>query len=428
MVLAMPVLHPSLSGHVLLRPGFELDRPALARLVDLRIGSVWIHYPELESVIRYSSPEVVYAHQDLTATMGRALDKLRDLRDHKHAELDFQPYMNAIRSVIAKLIMAPDAAVLVHDLVNTGSPLAMHSGNVCFLSLLLGLKLEHYLVEQRRKVAPQHARNVENLGLGALLHDIGMARIRPEVVERWIKTGDETDPAYQAHVRIGYDLVRDKLEATASAGVLQHHQRYDGRGFPKLRQTAGAPIALAGEQIHIFARIITVADLYDQLRNPPIGRGREDARQPVVRVLSTLLKAARERTIDPIVFKALLQVVPAFAPGTIVRLSDGRMAVVLEFDPLNPCRPLVRHLLHMGFEVASDEQYLGEIIDLTTKLQLSVIESEGQDVTGDLFEANYDAEFDLRVLKLPKPPAPAKVTKKTAVERAPIAKSNKRAA
>ena len=52
-----------------------------------------------------------------------------------------------------------------------------------------------------------------------------------------------------------------------------------------------------------------------------------------------MLDLVRARKLDPVVFKALLNVVPAFAPGTFVTLSDGRSCVAVGFDPTSPCRP-----------------------------------------------------------------------------------------
>lgn len=403
MELAMPVYHPTLPGHVLLRPGFMLDGPAIDRLTELHLCEIWIKYPALESVVRYIDPAVMGEHAAIASLMGRTLDRVRE---PLHANLDFKCYALAVRQFVDKLTTSRDAALLVNDLVSSESPLAMHSGNTCFLSLLMGLKLESYLVAERPRIAPAQARSVENLGLGALLHDIGVLRLDPVTLERFRQSGDEGDPAYQRHARLGYEIVQGKVEPTAAATVLQHHQRFDGRGYPRLRLTPQGPRGLAGSEIHVFARIVAVADWFDRLRNPNYlvaVRPGEERRPPMVRVLARMLKAARARTIDPIVFKALLHVVPAFAPGTIVRLTDGRAAVVLSFDALQPCRPTVQALKRTDGDLRDDD-VLGEVVDLQRRRDLRVLEAEGTDVRADFFESRGDTEFDLRVIQIP--PAP----------------------
>lgn len=400
MELAMPIFHPTLPGHVLLRPGFVMDPPALKRLTELKVGQIWIRYPALAEVMRFVNPEVSLEQANLTSMVGRTMEKLSD---PKYAELDFKVFAEAVRSMLGKLAEANSSTLLVSDLVAAESPLAMHSGAVCFLSLLMGLKLGEYIVEQRPKVHPTSARNVQNLAVAAMLHDVGMLRITDEARERWTETGDESDPAYQRHVQLGYDLIRGKVEPTAAATVLHHHQAYDGSGFPKSRLEMGKRSGLAGEQIHVFARILSIADWYDTLRNPPIGCYAPERRVPAVRVLRTMLSMARRRLIDPIAFKGLLSVVPAYLPGTTVKLTTGQWAAVTDFDPLRPCRPVVRPFRKLPGSGGLDEDDLGPPLDLVEHQEIQVAIAEDQGVLADNFEAGDPTEFDLRVLRLPKP-------------------------
>lgn len=455
MTIGMPVFHPQISGHVLLRPGFVLDGPALTRLAELGVFQVWIKFPPLAEVMRFVSPEIAYEHAALTSLIGRALDRVRE--PHA-AELDFPVYADAVRCLVDKLLQDEDAALLISDVCAPESTLALHSSNVCFLSLLMGLKLESYLIEQRPTMIPRRARAVENLGVGALLSDIGVLRLDREVVDRFYATQDDTDEAWRRHVHLGYDLVRGKIEATASVCVLHHHQRYDASGYPHCpasvdpgvvtppwarrrarsakpskggknapghavdagRRAGSEPSARAGsspsEQMaqaahgrrgdatHVFARIVGVADTFDRLRNPPgegLRRGREPARVPMVRALRRVVGMSRAGQLDPTVVRALLHVAPAFAPGTIVRLNNGQQAVVTGFDPLDPCRPSVRHIRYVNAAMELDEQYMGEVYDLRRRTDLWVCEAEGLDISADLFGAEHPGEFDLRAVRTP---------------------------
>lgn len=400
MTLALPIFHPTLPGHVLLRPGFVLDDTALRRLLELRVKQLWIRYPALDQVMKYVSPDVVLQQHQVATLVGRTLERVRD---GQFAELDFKVYADSVRQMVSKLAEAEAAALLISDVVAGETPLALHSGAVCFVSLLMGLKLEAYLIDQRPKVSPAAARNVENLGVGALLHDLGMQRVPPDALERWRTTLDWTDPRIEAHVGIGYEMVKGRIEPTAAAAILQHHQRYDGRGFPACKESEeGEIVPLRGTQIHVFARVLAVADTYDYLRNPPAGLWQEHHRVPVVRVLRTMLAMARARIIDPVAFKALLWVVPAYSPGTIVRLSNGRQGVVLTFDPFHPCKPMVRHVRYVGTTNTLDEDYLGETYNLREQHDLSIVEAEGHDVSEDQFAYTDPDEFDVRVIRPPR--------------------------
>ncbi|MFN0011108.1 MAG: HD-GYP domain-containing protein [Phycisphaerales bacterium] len=414
MALALAVDHPEHPGHVLLRPGFVLDRPSIERLDDLGVPLVWIAYPGLESVLKYINPAVISQHAALAATLGEALDPVAR---RAGADLAFKDYARAIRGLIQKLSEQPASQVLVRDIVGRNAPLVAHSSNVCFLSLLLGLKLDGYFIQQRARLSPNSARNVENLGIGALLHDCGVLDLPRAVIDRYTQTGDEADPAWQEHVRLGYERVHGSVDATASSAVLQHHQRFDGRGYPEVARpgTPSSARPLAGAEIHVFARVIAVADLYDRFRarvsspetcvgpaDEEMRGARTGTRWPVVRVLKRLLLESRRRGIDPIVFKALLHVVPAFCPGTIVQLNTGITCVVSQHHPLRPCRPCVRPVFRtVGVGGRADEQ-VGPEIDLRLRRDLWVAWAEGQSVATDLFEAGEPTEFDLRVLQPPR--------------------------
>src|SRR5205085_7131265 len=123
---------------------------------------------------------------------------------------------------------------------------------------------------------------------------------------------------------------------------------------------------------------------------------------PTVRALRKTLELVRAGKLDAIVFKALLAVVPAFAPGSLVTLSDGRRCVVTGWDGARPCSPTVCPLPvcpdgTIACPVALDTggptdasgakllPALGEAIDLRDRDDLRVVRIDGHDVSRDLF-------------------------------------------
>src|SRR6185295_8212451 len=104
------------------------------------------------------------------------------------------------------------ASVFVTELVGGDRPFVRHAGNVCVLSILMGLKLEFYLIRERVKLSPSAARDISGLGVGAMFHDIGMTRLDAQTLARWNETQDETDPVWQQHASIGFDLVKKDID------------------------------------------------------------------------------------------------------------------------------------------------------------------------------------------------------------------------
>ncbi|MCH5269077.1 MAG: HD-GYP domain-containing protein [Lachnospiraceae bacterium] len=90
-----------------------------------------------------------------------------------------------------------------------------------------------------------------------LLHDIGKLQINPEIITKPGKLTDEEYKQIKNHTLYGYEILKDKnLDERVKLAALQHHERYDGKGYPQ---------KLSGSQIDFFATIVAVADVYDAM-------------------------------------------------------------------------------------------------------------------------------------------------------------------
>lgn len=396
MVLALPVLHPDKPDHLLLKPGVRLDADMIAKLREMKVPRLWIGYPPTNFLLRSASPAIIAEHGRLASRLGEAFDAVTS---NCHADFDFHVFAESVRSLIQRLLDDPHAAVFMEGLLETRQPLLTHSANVCMISLLMGLKLDGYLIAERRAISARRAQNIENLGVGALLHDLGMLTIDPAAASRWYATFDESDIAWRRHTIAGFEMVRGKIAATAAAVLLHHHQRQDGSGFPRRQRAWTPPRALSGPEIHVFARIVAVADVFDRVRQKAEATGPDAAGErrpvPAVRALGQVVADTRAGRLDSTVLKALLSVVPAYPPGAIVDLNDGRTCVVTGWNPALPCSPTVRPLLPA--DPRTGEHPLGAEVDLARNAALLIRSIEGECVTDDNFHPLHRGEFDLRL-------------------------------
>lgn len=381
----MPITHPTRPDVVLLRPGYVIDTHTIDRLAELRLREVWIRYPGLDFIAEHVCPSVVQAGRGVTAAIGQTFE---EVLGSGHAKLQYFVYRRAIQDLLDELIEHPRAGAFIVELA-AGSPEILRSaGHGCFMSLLMGMKLETYLMLSRSRLDGYSARDVTSLGIGALLRDIGMLRMPEEARDRWFRSRDESDPGWREHVRMGYDAVRGEVEPAAAAAVLHHHQKFDGTGFPHRTTLAGEDRSVSGQEIHVFARVIAAADCFDRLRYTPSGR------TPMVRVLRRMLDGPESTWIDPLVFRGLLHVTPPYPPGSLVKLNNGLHCAVTSWDPLDPCRPDLAVLEHDPLNRARFLEPV-EMLRLRDEASLEIVEAEGEHVAGDNFAPSRPGDFDI---------------------------------
>lgn len=121
----------------------------------------------------------------------------------------------------------------------------MHSINVSRLATMFALYLGMTIQE------------VQKIGLGSYLHDIGKIKIPKEILFKKGKLEIEEYKEIQKHPLIGYEIATDLIQdEEIKIIILQHHERCDGKGYP---------LGLNKDEIHLYARIVSLCDVYDAL-------------------------------------------------------------------------------------------------------------------------------------------------------------------
>src|SRR5262249_43910769 len=148
--------------------GRSLDDWAIGRLREMRVREIWVRYPGMEFIGAYICPAIFESQAALTHRIASAFDAVTQ---GAHARLEYAEYRTAIYSLLTRLIANPKAAVFIQELAENDEPVLRHSSNVCLISLLMGLKLEDYLITERTRMGAAAARDVSSLGVGAMFHD-----------------------------------------------------------------------------------------------------------------------------------------------------------------------------------------------------------------------------------------------------------------
>lgn len=173
----------------------------------------------------------------------------------------------------------------------------------------------------------------DDIVLAALLHDCGMLRIPDTILQKKGPLSDTEMQTVAAHTVYGYKAVLSEFMYTERVAqfVLQHHERWDGKGYPS---------GLNKEGIELGARVISVVDAFVAMTAAKAYRSAllgYDA-------MKTFL-ADKERRFDYQVVKAMVQSIGVYPIGSIVLMNDTSIARVIDIAPEEPLRPLIRVLI-----------------------------------------------------------------------------------
>lgn len=195
---------------------------------------------------------------------------------------------------------------LLHNKSSDAEYLYYHSVNVALLSMTIATELNYS--------EPQ----IRDLCAGALLHDLGMLLVAPEIRFKTDPLSSDEHFEIKKHPAVGLHCVKSAqtLPTTVRYSIIQSHEREDGSGYP---------YRLRGNKIHAFAKIVALADMYDALTSPRCYR---NAVIPY-RAIELIIGMARQGQVDGKYVKALLAWISLFPVGSSVELNDGSFAKVI---------------------------------------------------------------------------------------------------
>jgi hypothetical protein len=202
---------------------------------------------------------------------------------------------------------------------------------------------------------------IDDLVLGTLLHDCGMQKIPDTIINKKGALSDTEMQTVAAHTIYGYKAALSDFMYTERVAmlVLEHHERWDGKGYPN---------GLDKESIEIGARIIAVVDAFVAMTSP------RPYRNALLgyNAMKTLL-ADKGRRFDYEVIKAMIQTIGVYPIGSIVLMNDTSIVRVVGIAPEAPLRPLVRVLIdETGHQYPNNT---GKLIDLREYANIFIVKA-----------------------------------------------------
>ena len=214
----------------------------------------------------------------------------------------------------------------------------VHSMNVTVFSVKLatGLNYENKLLA--------------DLAVAALLHDVGMLLLPEKLRQARSKISDEEFAILKTHPNIGGEYITKALQTNPELApfsflptvVRQEHERYDGTGYPN---------GIAGDEIHDYAKIISIIDMYEAVSHPSTYRDEYLAYEALQKVV-----ALKDTYFDVKFLRALVREISVFPIESLVRLNNGEIGRVIALDSSHPMRPKLKILYNAEGEKYPEEK------------------------------------------------------------------------
>jgi putative nucleotidyltransferase with HDIG domain len=254
---------------------------------------------------------------------------------------DTQAAKQMVRNMVQSIIRNPDALVCLNQLKDKDEYTALHSLRVCVLALAFGRHLE--LTDEELNV----------LGMGALLHDLGKTKVPSEILNKPSRLTDSEFAVMKQHVPWGVEIL-EKAKGIPPGSIdvaRSHHERFNGRGYH---------VGLQGETISLFGQIGGIVDCYDAItsdRSYHLGlSAHETLRQ---------MYEWRSKDFHPQLIEQFIQCMGIYPIGSLVEMSTGSIGVVVSVNRQRRLRPRVALVLNA--EKQPFEQT--KIIDLMSQVK-----------------------------------------------------------
>lgn len=320
----------SANGTVLLSGGVQLTVFMINTLNRIGVTMLYIQDEqyddvEIEDVLSEQTKQVIFRE------MSETFEATRSGKEWSTRKLSL-----SIDQMLHEVLDHKGVLVHLTDIRTADNNQYIHAVNVCLLASIIGLNMG------------LNYGQLKDLAIGAMLHDIGKSLA---VVDQ-----ASAENGKSHHTWRGFELLKQKREFSLLVAhtALQHHEKPNGTGLPR---------GLMDEEIHMYAKIVAVANRYDNL----IGQGIDGLDKRVLphEACETLM-AASEHDLDRNVLIEFTRIVSIYPNGTSVRLSTKETGVVVRQHRGLPGRPVVRLIRGSGEDMEVKE------VDLATETTLFI--------------------------------------------------------
>ncbi len=237
-------------------------------------------------------------------------------------ELDVAQVKVVVKECVESMLRNPGAMLWLARIKNSDEYTAEHCLRVAIFSIALGRELGLRQDE------------LEHLGMCGMLHDVGKIKVPSAILNKPGALTPHELRVMQSHASEGRKLLMSNQQVTAAAVdvAFSHHERLDGRGYPR---------GLDAPRIPYFAKIVAVVDAYDAINSDrPYSKGKSS-----LEALRILFEASGSQFDEELV-KVFVRRIGIYPPGEIVEMSNGEVGIIIACSPLSKLKPKVLLVLN----------------------------------------------------------------------------------
>jgi len=293
------------------------------------------------------------SHRELEETTWAAFQGLL-----YYDRLNMPYFRRTVEGLLAELEMNSNIRQAQTDLESDEDYLYMHSINVALYALTIGSAM---------KLAREE---LIELGISAMLHDIGMLKITRQIREKKKSLEKSEYEAIKNHSRYSREILEKfpQVSPRILNAITHHHERVDGSGYPS---------GLTRDDINLFSKIIAICDTFDSLSSSRPHRSALKKRE----ALKECLKMC-EQCFDENIVEKLLHNVPLYPVNTLIRLNNGEVGIV-SHSTYNPFRPQV--------DIIQDAE--GEPLQRKRRVNLSLGRNSALEISEIIKETPHKSVF-----------------------------------
>lgn len=314
-ILAKPVYDDKCQ--LLLAKNAVLTESYIRRLEQANIQCVYID-DDLSSGIEFENiiPDTLKIRS--INTVKQVFKSMSERKSSIYTVKDLDMIKDVIDELMSFIYTNQDTLYCMTELMGTDMYTYNHSAEVAILSMMVAKSMGF------------NNAFIQKIGIGALLHDIGKVEVPSELVHKSDVLSDSEYEVMQKHPQYGYDMLKDSYDISPISRqiILLHHEKLNGVGYP---------LGLKEKDIPVHVRVVTMCDIFNAITSNRSYKSRMSADEAL-----EVLRVESVYELDREIFHHLLKVANIYPAGTLVELSDGRLAIVVKENKEAQTRPTVQ--------------------------------------------------------------------------------------